>query len=274
MDESLFPGFVIDRCRFDAALASKAREAGAEIRTGVSVTGLREGRLFIRNLSGESRTVEAWVIIGADGPHSRIGRQLGSENNSLIPGIQIRADLTAPLKTTEVHFLDDIHAGYGWVFPRGNQANVGLGMKPLPGGLSLVNALDRFAARLVERGIITPGFRSRIAGWIPAEPLRRFASGNIYLVGDAAGHTHPITGAGIAQAVLGGRMAGKHAARAVKSGDPASGAEAYQEEWCETFAESHERAWKRRLLLENRWNELEEVIRSCWVTFREYHAGA
>jgi geranylgeranyl reductase family protein len=274
IDESSFPGFVIDRCRFDCALASKAREAGAEIRTGVSVTGLRDGKLFTRSLSGERGTIEALVIIGADGPHSRIGRHLGSENTSLIPGIQFRADLTSPLNTTEVHFLDDIHAGYGWVFPRGDQANIGLGMKPLPGGFSLADTLDRFAARLVERGIITPGFRNRTAGWIPAGPLRKFASGNIYLVGDAAGHTHPITGAGIAQAVLGGRMAGQHAARAVKSGNPSSGAEAYEEEWLDMFAESHERAWNRRLLLESRWKELEEVIRSCWVTFREYHADA
>jgi len=273
IDESSFPGFVIDRCRFDAALASKACEAGAEIRTGVSVTGFRDGELFIRSSSGEPRTVGARVIIGADGPHSRIGRQVGLGNTGLIPGIQIRADLTAPLKTTEVHFLDDIHAGYGWVFPRGAQANVGLGMKPLAGGLSLADALKAFVARLVERGLISPGFRSRTAGWIPAEPLRKFASGNVYLVGDAAGHTHPITGAGIAQAVLGGRMAGKHAARAVQTGDPASGAEAYQEEWHDMFGESHEKAWNRRLLLENRWEELGNVIRSCWVTFREYHAG-
>jgi digeranylgeranylglycerophospholipid reductase len=274
INESSFPGCVIDRCRFDVALATKAQEAGAEIRTGVSVTGFRGGALFIRSVSGERRTVDARVIIGADGPHSRIGRQIGLKNTNLIPGIQVRAALTAPLKMTEVHFLDDIHAGYGWVFPRGDHANVGLGMKPRAGGVSLAHALNRFTARLVDRGIITQEFRSRTAGWIPAEPLRRFASDNVYLVGDAAGHTHPITGAGIAQAVLGGRMAGKHAALAVKSGDPASGGEAYQEEWADTFAESHDRAWNRRLLMESRWNELEEVIRSCWVTFREYHADA
>jgi flavin-dependent dehydrogenase len=274
VDESSFPGFVIDRCGFDAALASKARDAGAEIQTGVSVTGLREGNLSTRRLSGERQTIQARVIIGADGPHSRIGRQVGLGNHDLIPGIQIRAALNTPLETTEVHFLDDIHAGYGWVFPRGGHANVGLGMKPLAGGLSLSGALTCFTARLVERGTITPGFRSRTAGWIPAGPLRSFASGTIYLVGDAAGQTHPITGAGIAQAVLGGRMAGKHAARAVKAGDPASGAMAYQEEWRDRFGESHEKAWNRRLLLESRWEDLENLIRRCWVTFREYHADA
>jgi flavin-dependent dehydrogenase len=181
--------------------------------------------------------------------------------------------LTGAIETTEVHFIDEIHAGYGWVFPRGNEANVGLGMKPLPGGPSLSEDLSRFTAGLVERGIITPGFRSRTAGWIPAGPLRRFASGNVYLAGDAAGHTHPITGAGVAQAVIGGRMAGKHAARAVRSGNPAAGAESYQEEWRDMFGESHDKAWHRRLLLESRWQDLEEVIRSCWVAFREYHAG-
>ena len=73
-----------------------------------------------------------------------------------------------------------------------------------------------------------------MAGRIPAEAPRAIAGGNILLAGDAAGHTHPITGAGIVQAVIGGRMAGKWAARAVESGDMNNLAN-YESEWMDFF---------------------------------------
>lgn len=273
VQQAAAPGFMIHRDLFDAALADRAREAGAEIRTGTSAVGIEGGRLSVRGPSGGIETVGARVIIGADGPHSRVGRWIGSGNTRLIPGIQVRVPLAEGLSFTEVHFFDEIHAGYGWVFPKGAEANVGLGMKPVPGGPSPVEALGRFAGRLVKRGVIKAGFLGWTAGWIPAEPLRKFTSGNVYLAGDAAGHTHPITGAGVAQAVLGGRMAGAHAALAAAEGDPEAGGMKYEEEWRDMFAESHDRAWSRRLLLEDRWAEMEAVIRRCWVTFREYYAG-
>jgi digeranylgeranylglycerophospholipid reductase len=272
--ETSAPGFMINRELFDAALAQKAREAGAEIRTGTSAVALNEGRLSVRTLSGRHETIEAGVIIGADGPHSRLGRWIGSKNSHLIPGIQVQARTAVELSFTEVHFSNEVHAGYGWVFPKGDTANVGLGMKPLSGGPTLIESLSRFAAELVKKGIVTDDFHGLTAGWIPAEPLRKFTAGNVYLAGDAAGHTHPITGAGVAQAVLGGRMAGEHAVRALASGDPTVGGYGYEEEWRDMYAESHDRAWRRRLLLEDRWTEMDTLIRRCWVAFREYYAGS
>lgn len=272
--ESVAPGFMIHRDLFDLALADKARGAGAEIRTSTSAVGLEGGCLSVLGPSGKRETVEGRVIIGADGPHSRVGRWIGFENTGLIPGIQLSASLVEGLSCTEVHFSDEIHAGYGWVFPKGEEANVGLGMKPVHGGPSITGALERFAAGQVARGVIKPGFSGFTAGWIPAGPLGDFTSGNVYLAGDAAGHTHPITGAGVAQAVFGGRMAGTYAARGVISGDIEASGREYREEWRETFGESHDRACRRRLLLEERWAEMENVIRRCWVAFREYYAGS
>ena len=61
--------------------------------------------------------------------------------------------------------------------------------------------------------------------------------GNILLVGDAAGHAHPITGAGILNAVIGGEMAGRIAAEAIARGD-LDHLENYEIEWRETFGKS------------------------------------
>ncbi len=55
-------------------------------------------------------------------------------------------------------------------------------------------------------------------------------AGNILLVGDAAGLAHPITGGGIAPAVLSGQMAGQAAAQAV-AGQGVAALERYPQEW-------------------------------------------
>jgi flavin-dependent dehydrogenase len=44
-------------------------------------------------------------------------------------------------------------------------------------------------------------------------------AGDVMLAGDAAGQTHPITGAGVATAVMAGTLAGEAAARGVRSSD-------------------------------------------------------
>ena len=268
------PGLILERDLFDSALVEKAVGAGAELLTGASAVGLEGGLLTVRTRSGRVSTVAGSIIIGADGPHSRVGRWIGVRNTGLIPGIQARARLVKKLSFTQVHFFREIHCGYGWVFPKNDQANVGLGMKPLPGGSSLNEALDSFLETLTKEGVIRSASRARTAGWIPAGPVRSFTSGNVLLAGDAAGHTNPVTGAGVAQAVLGGRMAGKHAAMGVAAKNPETGARNYENEWMDMFGESHERAWNRRLLLEDRWDDLDSVIRRCWVAFREYYAGS
>jgi len=35
-----------------------------------------------------------------------------------------------------------------------------------------------------------------------------------------------------------------------------------------------DRAFKRRQLLEKEWGRLDEIIRHCWVAFREYYADS
>ena len=65
-------------------------------------------------------------------------------------------------------------------------------------------------------------------------------------------------------------MAGDWAIRAVKAGDQ-SLLSGYDQECRELFGEAFERAVKRRALLEQEWDRLEEIIKSCWVVFREYY---
>ena len=270
--ETVAPGFTIYRDLFDQTLARGAEEAGAEIRTGFRVTGRDGGFVHAREAGGRVCRVRARVIIGADGPRSTVGGWIDSVNRNLIPGIQVSVPLTGAQECTHVYFHRDIYGGYGWLFPKGDEANVGLGMKPRQGvDPSLRVVLRSFVERLAGSGTIVDRPRRWVAGWIPAESVRRVTAGNVMLAGDAAGHTHPITGAGVAQAVICGRMAGAWAARAVETGRSEECAAGYEEEWRDTFGETQERAYARRQVLERDWDRLDEIVRSCWVAFREYY---
>jgi hypothetical protein len=139
--------------------------------------------------------VKAKVVVGADGPHTLVGRWVGSTNRDLIPAVQVRLPLRHPLDYTEVYFDQAFFGGYGWLFPRGKEANVGIGMRsPNPGGPPLVEVLRGFIERLSREGKVVPRPLGWFAGWIPVGPPRRVTFENTMLVGDAAGHTHPITG--------------------------------------------------------------------------------
>ena len=131
--------------------------------------------------------------------------------------------------------------------------------------------LDRFIARLKADGKITGQPVRYAAGWIPAEPVRQAVHGNVLLVGDAAGHTHPITGAGIANAVVCGEMAGRWAAKAVEK-DNVSVLKHYDRQWQDLFQDTLDRAHQRRQTMESGWQDFTRTVKSCWIGFREYYA--
>jgi flavin-dependent dehydrogenase len=201
-----------------------------------------------------------------------VGKWIGLNNRHLMPALQVTVPLNSAVDHTEVHFHPDITGGYGWLFPKRGRANVGVGLGRYPEkrrDLSVL--LNRFLKKLAAADKVESKSMRKTAGWIPAEPVRQTVSGNFLLAGDAAGQTNAITGAGIYQAVVCGQMAGRWAARAVK-GDDLSLLMGYDTEWQELFAFSLQRAYNRRCLLEKNWRRLDEIIRRCWVGFKEYYA--
>ena len=269
--ETPAPGLMIDRNILDQALAAKALEAGADIWTGTRALSF-DGEKVIVKKESELLSIKAGIIIGADGPHTRAGRWINSPNNNLIPAIQVKVSLKRPLDCTEVYFEKRFYGGYAWLFPKGNIANAGLGMKRQSGLKELIIHLDYFIKKLREKNRITGEISGYTAGWMPAEFPRKIVRGNIMLAGDAAGQTHPITGAGVAQAVIGGSMAGTWAAEAVRKDDTRILAE-YENEWLDIYGESQERAAKRRRFMEANWDDLDKIIRKCWVVFKDYYKG-
>jgi len=269
--ETLAPGIMIDRQRFDQALAQKAVSSGAELRTSTRVIGRKKGIVFLKGPEKRIQKVKPRIIIGADGPFSLVGKWMGLRNRHLIPALQVKAKLTRPTEWTHVYFDRDIFGGYGWLFPKGNEANVGLGIcQGSVWSQPLKTTLEGFVHRLEKDGLITGDCREMTAGWIPAEPVRNVSRDSMLLAGDAAGQTHPITGAGIANAILCGKMAGTWAARAVLADDIGLLKE-YDKEWQDDLGEQFQKGFQKRQELETKWDRLVEILPSCWVGFREYY---
>lgn len=267
------PGFTIDRELFDQALIQAASDAGAKLMLSTrALQRLDDETILLKRKSGQYLTVGAKIIVGADGPRSTVGRWVGAVNSDLLPGIQVTLPLVEPMDWTEIYFDPEVYAGYGWLFPKKDFANIGVGMKNSNRSLKKIRPmLDRLIARLVAEGKVTGIPVRYAAGWIPVAPVRQAVHGNVALVGDAAGHTHPITGAGIYSAVVCGEMAGRWAALSVEKGD-VSMLKHYDDQWKDLFQDTFDRARQRRQSMESGWHDFSRTIKSCWIAFREYYA--
>lgn len=268
--ETRAPGLIIRRDRFDHRLAASAVDAGAEVRTGWRAVGKDADGVILQGEGGRVLRTQPEVIIGADGPQSTVGRWMGQAPPRSIPGIQMRLPLTAPVDHTAVYFHQRIFGAYGWVFPKGDEANVGLAMAGGEGfPRSLKATLEWFMEKVAGEGNIRSGSGKLIFGWIPVEPRVQAVRHNMVLAGDAAGHTHPITGAGIANAMMAGRLAATSAVEALRKGDLTL-LTGYADTMDEELGETLRRGVKRRRLLESDWHRLSEILPCCWTAFRAY----
>ena len=266
------PGFVIERDRFDRKLAGKARTLGAKfLLSGKAIQRTANGHVVIKKKAGGKVLIAPRVIIGADGPRSKTALWCNASDRNLLPAAQYKIALCSPMNHTEVYLSPHIYNGYGWLFPKGESANVGLGMKRNDSHPNRIHSLlGEFTEKLKKEGKIEGDPLGSTAGWIPSKPIDKAVYGNTLLVGDAAGHTHPITGAGIFTAVSCGRMAGSWAAEAIIKNDLVILA-GYDDEWQDLFGHTLNRAHKKRQLMEQKWDRFHQIIKSCWIGFREYY---
>ncbi|MGE5258149.1 MAG: geranylgeranyl reductase family protein [Hyphomicrobiales bacterium] len=271
-EEMQAPGYTIRRDRFDQRLAASAERAGARLLLSTSAVQRRDERtVVLKRKTGGHLVLKAKIIIGADGPRSTVAKWVGAARRNLIPAIQARVALARPMDVTEVYLEPAFRGGYGWLFPKGREANAGLGLRPLHGGEpSPRRLLELFLERLRADGKIVGPAGSYQGGWIPVEPVQTSVLGNTLLVGDAAGQSHPITGAGIFSAVTCGKLAGQWAARAVRKNDPDALLN-YEKQWRELFGEILDRACARRRFMEANWARFDEIITSCWIAYRDYY---
>jgi geranylgeranyl reductase family protein len=264
------PGFIIDRARFDQTLVSYAREAGALCLTGHSLLDLTQAGAVL----ADGRTVSARVVIGADGPRSRVGRAVGIVNRILSVARQITVPLTREHMATDIFLSPDLPGGYGWLFPRGANANLGVGID-IGQRARLAGVLDNLHQRLMDERRVCHDIRATTGGLLPAggklPATANLAGLLVLLCGDAAGLTNPITGAGIASAVISGRIAGETAA-AHLAGRASAGSD-HETELADIFGVALARAVRHRQRIlaayDNGTLSLADLQRG-WIAFDAY----
>ena len=222
-------GYVLERGVFDRVLAQRAAQAGAEVRVKAEVTGLLREDGQVRGVLVEERgrqyQVQAEVVIGADGVESRIGIWAGLDTQLPLEDAMVCAQcLLAGIDWDPGclgYWIDEAVApgGYAWVFPKGDgSANVGLGLQADLARDRAVAYLDRFIEG--EPGLSVGSPVTLVAGNVPVSlPVHRSVTGGLLLVGDAARQVDPLTGGGIINAMLAGRLAARVAAEALQMGD-------------------------------------------------------
>jgi geranylgeranyl reductase family protein len=273
--EPRFPGRMIDRDRFDAALAGMARARGAQLRFGVRVEHVTaDGEAAL----SDGTRVRPRVIVGADGPRSRVGRAVGRCNRELVVTRQVTVPLHVPHDATDIFLGGDFPGGYGWLFPKDRVANVGCGVVPrekarLRAGLSALHADLIGAGRVGEEILGMTGGPIPVGG--PLDPHARLGQALVLLAGDAAGLTHPITGAGIPAAVISGTLAGETAAAWVDGDTDA--ADDYAVELDSLFGSALGRGLaRRRELMAGRGGTASPspaALRRAWIAYPEYWAA-
>jgi digeranylgeranylglycerophospholipid reductase len=268
--ETISPGFLIDRVRFDRTLARCAVAMGATVLNSTRLVNRKNERWIVRCADREI-PIKAGFVVAADGALSTVGRVVGFERPELLNGLQVHVPLTKPLDRTFVFLEKSIRGGYGWLFPKGSVANVGIGVAE-GDDVHPNEILEQLLGHLLDVGMIQPGRLARGGGVIPVSGLREsLVHDTAVLCGDAAGLTHPITGAGIPQAVFSGTLAGQAAARAVKTGNAHSLFD-YESQIRAHYGGVLRHAVAKRRLMMQCWNEpdFQSTCERTWIAFKGY----
>lgn len=216
-----FNGYTTDRDRFDQYLADLAVEAGAELCLGQAFNDIRDGVAVT-----DKGEIEYKVLVGADGPGSRVAQSLGLQRNrNPYPAVtaQVKGDFEP---YTQMFFGGIAPGAYGWIIPKDGRANVGVGFSPKFADGTLSSYFDKF---MVRHGFKAEG---KVYGkYVPSEgPIPKTVSGNGMVVGDAAGQVISVNGGGIPLAMIAGRICGQVAADNVING---ASLQNYETQWRE-----------------------------------------
>ncbi len=227
-------GYVVPREETDARLVERAKEAGADLRSGVRATRLlRSPAGSVTGVEatsdGETLFYEAPLVVAADGVGGFAGKGMKAHQNSVARRQYFR-NVSGPerdhLHVFVTKDMNEHGAGYGWVFYFGDgRANVGAGVstKTLARtGRNLKDFYDRFLEE--------PEMVDWLEGAEPEGPAKSWSlkmgmwgakrhTQGLMTVGDAASMIHPISGEGVGYAIESGRLAASFAHEARASRD-------------------------------------------------------
>jgi geranylgeranyl reductase len=257
-------GFVgmVDREDFDEFLRARAARAGAVRREGTFQRIARdaEGRpsvIYRDKATGEEIAEETTLVIGADGARSNVARSEVDGGKEIPYVIAYHEIIEAPEAVGDYDpaRCDVVYDGkispdfYGWVFPHGPKASVGMGTAAPGADLKAATADLRTASGLGHCRTIR-----KEGAPIPLKPLARWDNGrDVVLAGDAAGVVAPASGEGIYYAMIGGQEAARACETALATGRAKALATARKR-----FLKEHGQVFRVLEVMQNTWYKSDE----------------
>ena len=195
------------RLRLDHHLLQHAAAAGAEVREGVKVSDVSAGASGV-SLAIDGEPAVADVLVGADGVNGLVRKTLGLGGEYVL-GVAIEGNVANEVVGDRYRGMAElvlaiVPGGYGWVFPKGDHVNVGVGGWEREGP----TLRDRLAELCAQYSIPLDRVESIRGHRLPLrKPDSVAARGRVLLVGDAAGLVDPLSGDGMYEAFVSARLA-------------------------------------------------------------------
>ena len=202
---------------------------------------------------GRSRAA-APVLVGADGANGVVARTFGL-GGGIEYGIALEGNgpLAAGQRGLATVEVGVVPGGYGWVFPKSDHANYGVGGWSSEGPRVREHLRRLCAAHGVDSAKLTDLRGTRL----PMRRSGRASAGPVLLVGDAAGLVDPLTGDGIFEALVSARLASE----AILAGEH----HLYKERLAAAVGRRTASSWKAKRVLDRHPRLTYEVARLPFV---------
>lgn len=244
---------LVRRIEFDELLARLAADSGAELVEGAWVSQVSAGDEGARVITRDGREFRGRYLVAADGVNGIVTRRLGLHagwDGDAVALDMMEETPNEALRTIEPGTLWVAYGhrgtdGYGYIFPKRDHVNVGIGclLSYFRQQIELApyEMQQRFVNDLKERGMLA-GASSRACftpSHIPvAGPIAQTARGRVLVAGDAGGFVNAYTAEGIYYAMVSGDLAGRAIVDAVAEDDPRGSGD---------VARCYVRSWRREI---------------------------
>ena len=246
------------REKFDMGLVQLAIDGGTEFIDGRAVKDVKISKEKAKIILDDKTEIDSEIVVGADGVWSVVAKKTGLSPPKKYLGFCILNEYDVGEDTINNYFGEEktchIHLkfqgiiGYGWVFPKKQHINIGIGKFSPDARISKTKmdllTIYRNYIKVLKRTKIIPKnleIGRCKGGSLHFGPLEKTYADRALLCGDAGGFLNPLTGEGIYYAMSSGEIAAGVIIKALEVGDTSENfLSKYQENWKKDFGKDIE----------------------------------